>query len=292
MGQGAAVAERDARAGLVTLLALAVSGRGLVEPDEPAVFADDEAVLRGRAAFETLRVYDGRPFRLDAHLDRLTSSAARIGIAEPDRTECAHLAELALGHADELECVLRFYRTPGREGAREPSVLVLVSSLPTHLEELRERGIALTSLLGIRAEAPWLLGGVKSTSYAVNMAAEAEARRRGADDALFVDGDGNVLEGPVTNLWWRRDTTLYTPSLDLGILAGVTRDTLLELAPASGYTVEEGRFSLADVRAAEEVFTSSSVRELMPVVALDGEPIPRGEAAAALQAALRRAALR
>jgi 4-amino-4-deoxychorismate lyase len=276
----------------VTVLALAVSGRGLVDPSKPSVFADDEAVLRGRAAFETLRVYAGRPFRLAAHLDRLTSSAARIGIAAPDRDECVELARAALEHAGEPECVLRFYRTPGREGAGEPSLLVLVSSLPPQLEELRARGIALASLLGVRAEAPWLLGGVKSTSYAVNMAAEAEARRRGADDAVFVDAEGNVLEGPVTNIWWRRGATLYTPSLDLGILAGVTRDTLLELAPELGYEVAEGRFQLDDLRAAEEAFTSSSVRELLPVVALDGAVIPRGEASGALQAALRQAALR
>jgi 4-amino-4-deoxychorismate lyase len=276
----------------MTVLALALSGRGLVDPGEPTVFADDEAVLRGRAAFETLRVYGGRPYRLDAHLDRLTSSSARIGIATPDREECAELARIALDHAGEPECVLRFYRTPGREGANKPSLIVLVSSLPPQLDELRARGVALASLLGVRAEAPWLLGGVKSTSYAVNMAAEAEARRRGADDALFVDPDGNVLEGPVTNIWWRRGTTLYTPSLNLGILAGVTRDTLLELAPAHGYAVEQGRFPVADLRVAEEAFTSSSVRELMPVVALDGESIPRGEAAEALQAGLRQAALR
>jgi branched-subunit amino acid aminotransferase/4-amino-4-deoxychorismate lyase len=124
------------------------------------------------------------------------------------------------------------------------------------------------------------------------MAAEAEARDRGADDAVFVTEDGLVLEGPVTNVWWRRNSTLFTPSLDLGILAGVTRDTLLELAPAVGYDVQEGRFALADLRAADEAFTSSSIRELMPVIEIDGEPIPRGPAATALQAALRAAALR
>src|SRR5439155_17214296 len=139
----------------------------------------------------------------------------------------------------------------------------------------------------VRAEAPWLLGGVKSTSYAVNMAAEAEARRRGADDAVFVDAEGDVLEGPVTNIWWRRGPKLFTPSLDLGILAGVTRDTLLELAPRHGFGVEEGRFPLSDMAGADEAFTSSSVRELLPVVELDGEPIPRGDAATMLQAALR-----
>jgi 4-amino-4-deoxychorismate lyase len=275
----------------VTVLALAVAGRGLVDPNEPTVYADDDALLRGRAAFETLRVYAGRPFKLDEHLARLASSASRIGIPAADATEARELAQVALDHAAEPDAVLRFYRTPGREGAGEPGLLVLVSSLPTHLDALRETGIRLASLLGVRAEAPWLLGGVKSTSYAVNMAAEAEARARGADDAVFVTDDGTVLEGPVTNVWWRRGSTLFTPSLDLGILAGVTRDALLALAPAAGYEVQEGRFPLGDLRAADEAFTSSSVRELMPVVEIDGDPVPRGEAAGALQAGLRRAAL-
>jgi branched-subunit amino acid aminotransferase/4-amino-4-deoxychorismate lyase len=132
--------------------------------------------------------------------------------------------------------------------------------------------------------------GVKSTSYAVNMAAEAEARRRGADDAVFVDPAGTVLEGPTTNVWWRRDRTLVTPSLDLGILAGVTRATVVELAAAAGYDVEEGRYGLTDLLAADEAFTSSSVREVMPVTELDGAAIARGPAADELQAALRRAA--
>ncbi len=271
----------------MTLLALAVAGRGLVDPNEPAVHADDEAVLRGRAAFETLRVYDGTPFKLEAHLVRLAASCERIGVEPPDADEARELAALALAQAGEPNAVLRFYRTSGREQSDSPRLLALVNSLPGHLDDLRSRGIGLVSLLGVRAEAPWLLGGVKSTSYAVNMAAEAEARSRGADDAVFVTEDGLVLEGPVTNLWWRRGSALFTPSLDLGILAGVTRDTLLELAPAHGYVVREGRFPLAELRRADEAFTSSSVRELLPVVELDGEPIPRGEAADALQAALR-----
>jgi 4-amino-4-deoxychorismate lyase len=275
----------------VTLLAVAVAGRGLVDPDEPAVHADDEAVLRGRAAFETLRIYAGVPFRLESHLVRLAASCERIGVAPPEAEEARELASLALGQAREADAVLRIYRTSGRERTDSPRLLALVSSLPENLEELRDRGIRLASLLGVRAEVPWLLGGVKSTSYAVNMAAEAEARARGADDAVFVTDDGLVLEGPVTNVWWRCGTELFTPSLDLGILAGVTRDTLLELAPAHGYTPREGRFPLSALARADEAFTSSSVRELLPVVALDDEPIPRGEAADALQAALRAAAL-
>ena len=142
----------------------------------------------------------------------------------------------------------------------------------------------------MRAEAPWLLGGVKSTSYAVNMAAEAEARARGADDAVFVRDDGVVLEGPVTNVWWRRGETLFTPSLDLGILAGVTRAACRGCLEASGTRSPRAAYPLADLLGADEVFTSSSVREVMPVVAVDGRPFERGPAAAALQAALREAA--
>jgi branched-subunit amino acid aminotransferase/4-amino-4-deoxychorismate lyase len=192
----------------VTLLAVAVAGRGIVDPDEPVLNADDEALLRGRAAFETTRVYAGRPFKLDEHLARLAGSAARIGLPPVDVEECESLASSALEAAGEAEAVLRLYWTAGREGSGRPTALALVSSVPTQLEEMREHGIKLIALpLGLQADlrafAPWLLGGVKSTSYAVNMAAEAEAKHRGADDAVFLASGDIVLEGPVTNVWWR-----------------------------------------------------------------------------------------
>ncbi|MDQ4081435.1 MAG: aminotransferase class IV [Actinomycetota bacterium] len=279
----------------MALLAVAVGGRGVVDPNEPVLHADDEVLLRGRAAFETTRVYGGRPFKLAEHLARLAGSAARIGLPAVDVAECEALARAALAEAGVADAALRIYWTAGREGEGRATVLALVSALPPALEEIRERGIRLASLpLGfeadLRATAPWLLGGVKSTSYAVNMAAEAEARRRGADDAVFLARDNLVLEGPVTNVWWRREGTLYTPALELGILAGVTRATLVEEAGALGYEVREGGFPLAHLAAAEEAFTSSSVREVMPVVELDGAPVGDGRpgsAARALQAALR-----
>ena len=268
----------------VSLLALAVGGRGLVDPQESVLRADDEALLRGRAAFETIRVYGGRPFKLAEHLARLAGSAERIGLPDVNRLELEELAGQALAAAGAPDCVLRLYWTP------TPVALALVSALPEHHDELRARGQRLISLRGVRADEPWLLPGVKSTSYAVNMAAEAEARRRGADDAVFVDRDAIVLEGPTTNVWWRRERTLYTPSLDLGILAGVTRAAMLELAGAAGYAVEQGEYGLTELLAAEEAFTTSTVREVMPVTELDGAAISRGPAADELQAALRRAA--
>jgi 4-amino-4-deoxychorismate lyase len=273
----------------VSVLAVAVGGRGVVDPAEPVLRADDEALLRGRGAFETIRVYSGVSFRLTEHLERLARSAERINLPPVNVMHLRELATQAIEAAGEPDVVLRLIWTPGN-GEGDPTALALVSTLPPHHDALRERGQRLISLRGIRADEPWLLPGVKSTSYAVNMAAEAEARRRGADDAVFVDANGIVLEGPTTNIWWRRGSTLYTPSLELGILAGVTRSAVIELAAGSGYAVEEGAYPLGELSGAEEAFTSSSVREVMPVVELDDAPIGRGPAADELQAALRRAA--
>ena len=172
------------------------------------------------------------------------------------------------------------------------TLVATVAEIPADLEQLRERGIRLVSLeLGVDLDPPgWLLPGVKSTSYAVNMAAEAEARRRGADDAVFLADGGVVLEAPISNLWWRSGDTLFTPSVEVGVLAGVTRATILELAPDAGYRVSEGTFTVDELRGADEAFTSSSIREVLPVVELDGRPIgdgKPGEAAQGLQRALR-----
>ncbi|HEX5467760.1 MAG TPA: aminotransferase class IV [Gaiellaceae bacterium] len=279
----------------MSLLALAVGGRGLVDPEEPVLHVDDEAFLRSRAAFETTRVYGGAPFKLDEHLARLEGSAARVEIGPIDTGELARLAGLALEAAAAPDAVLRLFVTPGRDGSGRPTEVAMVSTLPLGLEELRARGAKLVSIQlgldpGLRASSPWLLGGVKSTSYAVNMAAEAEAKRRGADDAVFLGAGDVVLEGPVTNVWWRLENVLYTPALELGILAGVTRATLVEEAAAAGYEVREGVFPLEHMAGAEEAFTSSSIREVMPVVELDGQAVGAGgpgPAAAELQRRLR-----
>ena len=165
--------------------------------------------------------------------------------------------------------------------------MALVGTVPAWIEEARGRGQNLVSLVNQRRSEPWLLPATKSTSYAMSIAAEAEAKARGADDAIFVDGEGIVLEGPVTNIWWREGDLLLTPSLEVGILAGETRAALLELAAASGRAVEEGVYPLERLLGADEVFTSSSVREIIPVVSVDGHPFELGPAAASLQNALR-----
>ncbi len=280
-------------------LALAVLGHGLVDPDLPWLRVDDEAVLRGRAVFETLRVYAGRPFRLPAHLERLSRSADVLGLDPPDPVALTRLVGESLARLGDVDAVLRVVWTAGADASR-PVGFALVTAVPRGLERTRAAGIELRSLqLAIGATArhasPWLLPGVKSTSYAVNIAAQTEARRRGADDALFLSLEGIVLECPTSNVWFVSAGVLHTPSLDLGILAGVTRDTLVDAAAAAGLAVEEGVYALDRLAGAAEAFTSSSIREVMPVVRLDGAAIGTGRPgpiAAAMQAALRAAATR
>lgn len=260
----------------MNLLAVAVAGRGLVDPHAPVFAAGDEALLRGRAVFETARVYGGRPFMLEAHIERLARSAARVRLPAPDAGECLRLADGVIKSAGLGDLALRFYWTG-------QTLVSTAASIPPELEESRARGVRL-------AVVPWSTGALaaaKSTSYAENMGAQDRAVEAGAEDALLVGHDGIVLEAPTANVWWREGERLLTPAVELPILAGVTRAVLLELAPAAGYAVEEGVSPLERLLAADEVFLTSSIREVMPVASVDGTPFALGPAAYALQRALR-----
>jgi len=273
----------------VTLVALAELGRGVLDPAAPVLHADDEGVLRGRSVFETLRVYGGTPFKLDAHLDRLGASATRLRLPEPPRGEFAAAVAEAVRAGGRPDATLRLLWTAGREGGGAPLGLALVSTLPPGLDELRERGLK----LGVVRWAAGALAGAKSTSYAENIFAQQEAADAGAGDALLVAPDDTILEAPTSNVWFRERNRLFTPSLDLPVLAGVTRATLLEVAPELSYEVEEGAYPLPRLLESDEAFLTSSVREVVPVVAVDGRAVGGGSpgaAATALQLGLRAAA--
>ncbi|HZO97447.1 MAG TPA: aminotransferase class IV [Gaiellaceae bacterium] len=256
------------------LLAVAVAGLGVVDPEAPVFRADDEPVVRGTAAFETVRIRGGRPVLLARHAERLARSAAALRLPPPDGAEELALEAAAAAGAD--EAALRLFRT-----AR--TLVATVAPLPPGLEELRRRGLALVT---VPVRAGGLLAGIKSTSYGANMAAAAEARARGADDALFVGEDGAVLEATTANVWWRDGDVLSTPALSTGVLPGVTRAVVAELAAGAGLRVREGTFALEALLGADEAFTSSAVRELVPVASVDGAPLRRGDAARRLQALL------
>ena len=146
----------------------------------------------------------------------------------------------------------------------------------------RARGAAASAgiaVVTVRSHDAGLLTGVKATSYATALAAIAEAETRGADDAIYLGEGETVLEATMSNIWWREDDVLVTPSLSTGVLPGVTRGAVAALARRAGYRIREGSFTLPALLRAEEAFTSSAVREIMPVVAVDGRELPRGEAA-------------
>ena len=285
------------------VLAVVAAGPGVAVGGvggRPALDPLDLALVRGDAVFEALRVYAGRPFRLREHLDRLAASAAAVELPLPGGL--AELAARAVAEAGDGDAVLRLICTRGREespavpaGDGGPAAFAICTELPASFEDDRRRGLRLVLLTTaadplVRAASPWLLPGVKSISYATNMAAQRAARARGADDAVLVGLGGELLEAPTANLWWRSGQTLFTPALDLGILAGITRAVLCELAPGLGLKVLEGVFTAEDVAAADEAFLSSSTREVMPVIELDGTPVGDGHpgpAAAGLPAALR-----
>jgi 4-amino-4-deoxychorismate lyase len=291
------------------VLAVVATGPGVVDGARPALDPLDLALVRGDAVFEALRVYAGRPFRLREHLDRLATSAAAVELPLPGGLE--ELALRAVAEAGGGDAVLRLICTRGPEGSGEPrrgapvdregsgdggpAAFAICTDIPASFEPDRRRGLRLVLLTTaadplVRAASPWLLPGVKSISYATNMAAQRTARAAGADDAVLVGLGGELLEAPTANLWWRSGHTLFTPSLDLGILAGITRAVLGELAPALGLKVLEGVYTAEDLAAADEAFLSSSTREVMPVVEVDGTPIADGRpgpTATDLQAALR-----
>jgi branched-subunit amino acid aminotransferase/4-amino-4-deoxychorismate lyase len=256
--------------------AVAVAGRGLVDPSEPVFAADDEALLRGRSVFETVRVYGGRPFRLEEHLTRFGASAERVRLPAPDAAESLRLAELVIGSCSETDLALRLYWT-GR------ALVVTAGAIDPELEAQRGRGLK----LAVIRWSTGTLASAKSMSYAENMAAQDAAVAEGADDALLVGYDGTVLEAPTANVFWREGDRLVTPSLDLPILAGVTRALLLEIAQ---HETVKGVFPPARLLAADEVFLCSSIREVMPVASVDDTSFRLGPAAHELQQALRRAA--
>jgi branched-subunit amino acid aminotransferase/4-amino-4-deoxychorismate lyase len=254
--------------------AVAVAGRGLVDPGEPVFAADDEALLRGRSVFETARVYGGRPFRLEEHLARFVRSSERVRLPRPDLDECRRLTELVVGASDgEGDLALRLYWT-GR------TLVATAGSVDPGLEAQRARGIRL-------AVVRWSTGALasaKSMSYAENIGAQDDAAAAGADDALLVAHDGTVLEAPTANVFWREGDRLLTPSLELPILAGVTRAVLLEIGSSE---TEEGVFPLERLLGSDEVFICSSIREVMPVVAVGETAFELGPAARELQEKLR-----
>jgi 4-amino-4-deoxychorismate lyase len=227
-----------------------------------------------------MHVRDGVAWLLDEHLRRMDRSAQRLDLQPPPATALADLVEAALAAwpADreggvKVVCT----RGPDSDGG-PPTVFALV--FPIGLGALRQRrqGIRVASApLGVaanmRAGAPWLLGGVKSLSYAMNMSALRWAEAQGLDDVLFTSTDGQVLEGPTSSVVWAVDGTLCTVPDETGILPGTTTAYLLEHADELGMRADRRSATLDDLLSADEVWFCSSVRGAAQVTELNGKPL-------------------
>jgi 4-amino-4-deoxychorismate lyase len=263
---------------------LGILGVGVVDADTPVFRADDAGVLRGDGCFESLLVADaavGRVEQIDLHLARLARSAARLDLPAPPAAAWRGLiAEVLAAWAAPGEAVLRLVLTRGVEPDGEPTGFALMSPVPAKAVRQRDRGISVVTLgRGMPADAheqaPWLLGGVKTLSYAINMAAQRHAAAGGADDVIFVTTDGVLLEGPTATVVWSAGGVWHTPPADdLGILDGTTVRAAFARLAAAGEAVAVARGTLADLRAADGVWLVSSIRLVAPVTTLDGRPCP------------------
>jgi 4-amino-4-deoxychorismate lyase len=251
-------------------------GRGVVDPRTPVLRADDAGLTRGDGCFEGCRLRDGVIDKVDAHLARMARSAAALDIAFAAEQWRELIAEAVAAWPEPGEAAVKLVLTRGPVGGPLTG-LVAIGPLPPDYPRLRRDGLKVITLARgtaseTFADAPWLLGGVKSLSYAVNMAAQREAARRGADDALFVSADGIVLEAPTGSVVWSTGRTLSTtPTGGTGILAGTTQRLLFERAAAAGWLTQEVCASVDELHTADVVWLTGSVRGPVDVVELDGK---------------------
>jgi branched-chain amino acid aminotransferase len=222
---------------------------------EATIGLKDDGLYRGDGAFEVIRLYAGRPYALDDHVDRLQRSAAALRL-EFDAMALRAEIDALLAEAGPVEGQLRLIVTRGgrRIAATEP--------IPTHAETVKVGSVTYQTTI--------ILNGVKSLSYGANMLATRLAKEAGADEALLVRPDGIVLEPPTSSIFWVAEGELRTTALAEGVLASITRDRLIKAVPG----VQEGAWTLDQVKGASEAFLASTVREVQPVSAIDDAVLP------------------
>ncbi|MBU3061209.1 aminodeoxychorismate lyase [Nocardia sp. NEAU-G5] len=259
------------------------------DPDAPLLSADDIGALRGDGVFETILVREGKACALELHLARLRRSAQALDLPEPNLARWRSAIEIAAKEwGTEREGQLRTVLTRGREGATtsrvtsgplsdapESTAYVLVSAVAERVNKARAEGISVITLpRGISVElaqnAPWLLLGAKTLSYATNMSALRFAARQNADDVIFTSTEHRVLEGPRSTVVIQRDKQLLTPPARNGVLPGITQRALFAEAERAGWECQYKSFFTADLITADSVWLLSSITLAARVSSLDG----------------------
>lgn len=268
---------------------VAVLGRGVVPPGTAVASGDDLGLTRGDGCFDALRITndaDGlRVHYRAAHLERLGRSAAQLQISDaPAPTAWNELIDLALAEWNEPgEAILKLVLTRGAESSHSVPLAYLTITAAPDYTPVRRGVTAVTLDRGFRsdafADAPWLLGGVKTLSYAVNVAARREAAVRGAGEPIWRSSDGYLLEGPTSGLILARDDRLWTtPTAGTGILVSVTVGAVLDAAGKQGVGTGEALFTVDEAIDCDGLWLASAIRGVLPVVELDGHGVRHGPA--------------
>lgn len=249
-----------------------------VDPAAPALSVGELSTQRGDGIFESIGVVDTHPQEVDAHLERLVHSARLCDLPAPNLAQWAQAISVAAAECPSGECVIKLILSRGVEHGPAPTAWVTVAVAPDS-SAARERGVRVVTLdrgfdSDASVRAPWLLLGAKTLSYATNMAALREARRRGADDAVFVAGDGVLLEGPTSSLVLRRGDRFVTPAPGSGILHGTTQLSLFGYLETRGFETGYEVLPASALTEADAAWLVSSVRLAVAVTAVDGRPVP------------------
>lgn len=258
---------------------------GVVSPAQEArVSVLDTGFTFGDAVYETLRTYGGRPFAVGRHLRRLRASADRLGIALPlSDAEFRERLDAVLERAQNPESYIRWIVSRGVgdvsynfQRVQGPTVVIVVRPHEPLPAKAYSDGIDL-ALVSVRRNSPLALDpAIKSCNLLNNVLAMREAQSKGAIEALLLNEHGELAECAGSNVFLVKAGSLHTPPLDAGILAGITREVVIELAHGLGLDVSERKLRVPDLLDADEVFITSSLKEVAPVRAIDGRPVGNG----------------
>ena len=266
-----------------------VVGRDTFPAGHLVITADDLGFTRGDGVFDATRVATSAQGKstvdhLDRHFDRFDRSIAGIGGTSIDRDAWrASISQALERWTLPGEAVLKIMWSHGQETQQpsSPTQVFTITQLSETLAQERDHGVDVVTLCRgtsstMHRDAPWLLGGVKTLSYAGNVAAKREAKRRGAQDVLFTTTDGYCLEAPTSALIVLIEgIMLTTPVEGTGILASITQSTIFEAAEAEGFTTRTALLTPEQVITSEGAWFVSSVRGAVPIKSLDGHQLPR-----------------
>jgi branched-chain amino acid aminotransferase len=256
----------------------------LVPKEEAKVSVFDHGFLYGDGVFEGIRIYNGRIFKLKEHIERLYASAHAIDLKPPLTQEELLQATVETVRANNLrDGYIRIVISRGEgdlgldpKKCPNPTVVIIADKIAIYPEEVYKKGMKIITVSTRRNSPQALNPNIKSLNYLNNILAKIEANRANVPEAIMLSIEGYVAEATGDNIFIVKNKTLITPPLHLGVLPGITRQTVIELAKERGIITEEKPFTLYDVYTADECFLTGTAAEIVPVVEVDGREINGG----------------